>query len=169
MSNETWQLVNGFECLLPYIILDIKDFFLVYFVSKLFYQIYFTLKSIFNKMTAIFYLLLFSFVSRSLTNLTFKTIHQLSCFVGHPVCILYIASQQLSRYMVNCCKSDFQSVKILFGLDLYTLGHKWLILVWGSRFVSSRISRFYNIMFIPINWPLKCNLFKKFFIWIFFL
>ena len=26
VSHETWQLVNSFECLLPYTVLDIKDF-----------------------------------------------------------------------------------------------------------------------------------------------
>ena len=26
VSHETWQFVNSFECLLPYIVLDVKDF-----------------------------------------------------------------------------------------------------------------------------------------------
>ena len=42
VSNETWQLVNGFECLLPYIILDIKDFFQFISLTHSFTQIYFT-------------------------------------------------------------------------------------------------------------------------------
>ena len=60
--------MNGFECLLPYIILDIKDFFQFISLTNSFTQIYFTLKSIVYKKTAILYFLLFSFVSKSLTN-----------------------------------------------------------------------------------------------------
>ena len=26
LSHETWQLVNSFECLVPYSVLDIEDF-----------------------------------------------------------------------------------------------------------------------------------------------
>ena len=46
VSHETWQLVNCFECLLPYAVLDINDF--LHFISrrKPFNQIDFTLKSI---------------------------------------------------------------------------------------------------------------------------
>ena len=36
VSHETWQLVNSFECHLPYTVLDIEDFFLVKFVFKIF-------------------------------------------------------------------------------------------------------------------------------------
>ena len=68
VSHETWQLVNGFECLLPYVILDIKDFFQFISLTNSFTQIYFTLKSICYKMTAMLYFLLFSFVSKNLTN-----------------------------------------------------------------------------------------------------
>ena len=68
VSRETWQLVNGFECLLPYIILDIKDFFQFISLTNSFTQIYFTLKSISYKMTAMLYFLLFPFVSKNLTN-----------------------------------------------------------------------------------------------------
>ena len=68
VSHETWQLVNGFECLLPYIILDIIDFFQFISLTNSFTQISFTLKSIFYKMTAMLYFLLFSFVSKNLTN-----------------------------------------------------------------------------------------------------
>ena len=38
VSHETWQLVNSFECLLPWTVLDIKHFFAVYFVNKIFYS-----------------------------------------------------------------------------------------------------------------------------------
>ena len=68
VSHGTWQLVNGFECLLPCNILDIKDFFQVISLTNSFTQIYFTLKSIFYKMTVMLYFLLFSFVSKNLTN-----------------------------------------------------------------------------------------------------
>ena len=68
MSHETWQLVNGFECLLTYIVLDIKDFFQFISLTNSFTQIYFTLKSIFYKMTAMLYFLLFSLVWKNLTN-----------------------------------------------------------------------------------------------------
>ena len=49
-----------------------------------FIQIYFTLKSTFYKMAAMFYLLLFSFVSKNLTNYGRRHL-KLSCFVGPPV------------------------------------------------------------------------------------
>ena len=68
VPHETWQLVNGFECLLPYIILDIKDFFQFISLTNPFTQIYFTLKSIFYKMTTMLYFSLFSFVLKNLTN-----------------------------------------------------------------------------------------------------
>ena len=40
VSHETGQLVNSFECLLPYIILDIKDFLQVISlkISNIFYS-----------------------------------------------------------------------------------------------------------------------------------
>ena len=60
--------VNSFECLLPYIILDIIDFFQFISLTNSFTQIYFTLKSIFYKMIAMLYFLLFSFLSKNLTN-----------------------------------------------------------------------------------------------------
>ena len=68
VSHETWQLVNGFECLLPYIILDIINFFQFISLTNAFTQIYLTLKSIFYKMTTMLYFLLFSSVSKNLTN-----------------------------------------------------------------------------------------------------
>ena len=36
VSHDTWQLVNSFECRLPYTVLDIKGFLAVYFVKKIF-------------------------------------------------------------------------------------------------------------------------------------
>ena len=47
-------MVNGFECLLPYTLLDITDFFQFISLTNSFTQIYFTLK-FFYKMTAMFY------------------------------------------------------------------------------------------------------------------
>ena len=67
MSHETWQLVNGFECLLPYVKLDIKDLFQFISLTNSFTKLYFTLKSIFYKMTSMLYYLLFSFVSKNVT------------------------------------------------------------------------------------------------------
>ena len=68
VSHETWQLVNGFECLLSYSILNIKDFFQFISLTNSYTQICFTLKSIFYKITAMLYFLLFPFVSKNLTN-----------------------------------------------------------------------------------------------------
>ena len=68
VSHETWQFVNGFECLLPYIILDIEDFLKFISLMNSFSQIYFTLNSISYNMTDMLYFLLFSFVSQNLTN-----------------------------------------------------------------------------------------------------
>ena len=80
--------MNSFECRLPYIILDIKDFLQFILLTNSFTQIYFTLKSVFllNDCHVVF--LTFIFYIRQHNNLwkkTFKNIHQLSCFVGHPV------------------------------------------------------------------------------------
>ena len=132
-------------------------------------------------MTAIFYLLLFSFVSRSLTNLTFKAFHQLSFFVGHPVCILYIASQQLSKYMVKNIVIHISYPWIYYLGWTFTFTHSVIngfYFIWNQDFLIYNFQnfsggvevdfglgflfcKFANFMFIPINWPLKCNSFKK--------
>ena len=41
VSHETWQLVNSFECRLPYTVLDSKGFMQFISVKKSFAQIYF--------------------------------------------------------------------------------------------------------------------------------
>jgi len=46
VSHETWQLVNSFECRLPYTVLDIKGCLLFISLKKSFAQIYFALKLI---------------------------------------------------------------------------------------------------------------------------
>ena len=87
VSHETWQLVNGFESLLPYIILDIKDFFQFISLTNSFTQIYFPLKSIFFKMTAMLYFFLFCIKElNKLWKKTFKTIHKFM-FRGTPCTI----------------------------------------------------------------------------------
>ena len=45
--HETWQLVNSFECLLPYTLIDIKDFLQFNLLKKMFYSNIFHLTSIF--------------------------------------------------------------------------------------------------------------------------
>ena len=59
MTHDPWQLLNCFECLLPYIILDIKDFFLKYVL--LWHQLY-------NNIIGIQFTLSFSLISNNLTN-----------------------------------------------------------------------------------------------------
>ena len=64
VSPETWQLVNSFECLLP----KLKTF------------------CTYNTCHIIHVICLFSIEQLiKLWKKTFWTIHQLSCFVGHPV------------------------------------------------------------------------------------
>ena len=46
VSHETWQFINSFKCLLPYAVLDIKDFLQFNSLKKTFNEVYFTLKSI---------------------------------------------------------------------------------------------------------------------------
>ena len=55
VSHETWQLVNSFECLLPYTVLDVKDSLQFYSLKKSFTQIYFTLK---YNMTAMWFVII---------------------------------------------------------------------------------------------------------------
>ena len=88
VSHESWQLVNSFECLLTYTLLDIKDFSQFISLKDSFSQICFTLKSnlLFYECHIIFFNILFGIKQfNKLWKKTFKTIYQLSCFVGHPV------------------------------------------------------------------------------------
>jgi len=63
VSDETWQMVNSFECLLPNTLLNIKDF-LQFIALKIFFdQIYFTLKSIYYNMTSKIPCVIFLFLS----------------------------------------------------------------------------------------------------------
>ena len=88
VSHETWQLVNSFECLLPYSVLIYKDFLQFISLQKSFTQIYFTLKQFYFKYNwqIILFIILFDINQlKKLGKKTFQTIHHLSCFVGHPV------------------------------------------------------------------------------------
>ena len=108
VSHETWQLVNSFECLLPYIILDIKDFFQFISLTNSFTQIYFTLKSIFYKMTAMLYFLLFSFVSKNLTNYGRRHLKLFTnCHVSWDTLYVHSKSTSCIQTSKNC--SDFFS------------------------------------------------------------
>ena len=99
MSHETFQLLNSYECLLPYIILDIKVFLHVISLKTSFSQIYFTLKSILQyNWHTIFCIILFYIIQLNLLwKKTFPTIHQLSCFVGHPV-FIYLCEEPTLGY-----------------------------------------------------------------------
>ena len=44
VSHETWQLINSFECRLPYAVLDIKGCLQFISFKKSFSLVYFTLK-----------------------------------------------------------------------------------------------------------------------------
>ena len=46
VSHETWQLINSFECRLPYTVLDIKGSLQFFSFKKSFALVYFTLKII---------------------------------------------------------------------------------------------------------------------------
>ena len=83
VSHKT-QLVNSFECLPQYAVLDIKEIFL-YFISlkKIFYTNIFYVEINF---TIQYFFILFRIKQlNKLWKKTFITIHQLLCFVGHPV------------------------------------------------------------------------------------
>ena len=88
VSHETWQLVNSFECLLPYAVLDIK-IFLQFILLKIFLLKYILLiNQFYYNMGTMKYLLLFSLATNNLTyygRRHFKLFQQLSCFVGHPL------------------------------------------------------------------------------------
>ena len=43
VSHKTWQFVNSFECLLPYIVLDVKDFLKSISLKKHYSEINFTI------------------------------------------------------------------------------------------------------------------------------
>ena len=49
VSHKTWQLVNSFECLLPYTVLIYKDFLQFILLKKIFYSNIFKFKIIFTK------------------------------------------------------------------------------------------------------------------------
>ena len=77
VSHETWQLVNSFECLLPFQVLYIKDF-----CSLFCFEINFIIIILPSNV----FIILFGIKElNKLWKQTFKTIHQLSCFLGHPV------------------------------------------------------------------------------------
>ena len=86
VSHETWQLVNSLKCILPslsclfYSILRIKIW--QSFYCKINLKInYIWVKDFSNKITCKKSLIFLYIKCKT----TFKTIHQLSCFVGHPV------------------------------------------------------------------------------------
>jgi len=83
VSHKTWQLVNSFECRLPYTVLHIKDFLHFTSLKNSFTQICFTLKSnlLFHECHIIFFIVLLGI--KKLKKIWKKTL--LSCFVGHPV------------------------------------------------------------------------------------
>ena len=87
VSRETLQLVNSFECLLPYILLDNKDFLEFISLKKFFLLKYILLWNNVTIKWLPYNMLLLSLVSNinKLWKKTFVTICQLSCFVGHPV------------------------------------------------------------------------------------
>jgi len=68
VSHETWQLLNNFVCLHPYIILDIKDFLHVISLKASFSQIILIWNQFFNNKIGIRYFSSFSLISNNLTN-----------------------------------------------------------------------------------------------------
>ena len=86
VSHETWPLVNGFECLLPYIILDIKDFS-IYFTQVILLWTQFSIKWLPCYIS--YYTFLYQLELNKLWKKTFKTIHKLSCFVDFCVITLH--------------------------------------------------------------------------------
>ena len=87
MSHETRQLANCFECLLPYTISGVKDFLQFDYFKQVLYSNIFCFEINFN-ITWLPYDIFFSLVSKNLINVELKLYHQLSCFIGHPVCAL---------------------------------------------------------------------------------
>ena len=70
VSQDTWQLVNSFECLLPPTVLDIKDLLQFVSLKKCLTHIYFTLKLIllYYELWLLYNILLMSLVLNTLTN-----------------------------------------------------------------------------------------------------
>ena len=68
VSHETWQLINGLECRLPYTVLDIKGWLQFISFKKSFAQVYFTLKLILLQYYTYIIFLLLSLVLENLTN-----------------------------------------------------------------------------------------------------
>ena len=68
VSHETWQLLNNFVCLLPFIILDNKDFLHVISLKTSFSQIILIWNQFFNNKIGIQCFSSISLISNNLTN-----------------------------------------------------------------------------------------------------
>ena len=94
--------MNSFECLLPCTVLDVKDFLQINSLRKSFTQIYFTDCHI------IFFVILLGIKQlNKLWKKTFLTIHQLSCFVGHPA----VCNQINLRFSYLSVKSKLEELR----------------------------------------------------------
>ena len=143
VSHETWQLVNGFECFLPYIILDIEDFIQFISLTHTFTQIYFTLKSIFYKMTSMLYFLLFSFVSKNLTNYRRRPLKLLTnCYVFGTPCSLRAVLLLILRDLKSLHKSGKIPIYILLIKGYETWSNTTNIYSWTQIF--GNIERIYK-------------------------
>jgi len=78
VSHETWQLLNSFECLLPYAIQDVKDFLQFTSLKNLLLKYILLWNQFYYIMTAVKYFLFFSLVSKNLTNYG-----RLKLLIGH--------------------------------------------------------------------------------------
>ena len=103
VSHETWYLVNSFECLLPYTVLYINDFFQFISLKNHLHKCTLIWNQFCNYKTAILYLFIIFLVSNNFWKKKFKTFHQLSCFVGHPVVLkiflFEICHKRFPRYL----------------------------------------------------------------------
>ena len=108
VSDETWELVNSFECLLPYQLLYFKDFF-QFILQKIFYSILFCFEINFIIIILPNDVLIILFGVKELNKLwkkTFKTIHQLSCFRGFILNDHFFAARCLFQVRFRKCRDQ---------------------------------------------------------------
>ena len=81
----------------------LKTLFQFISLTNFFSQIYFTLKSIFYKMTAILYFLFFSFVSKNLTNYERRHLKLFTnCHVSWDTLYVLMHLKHLKRVLLKC-------------------------------------------------------------------
>ena len=109
VSHETWQLVNSFECLLPYSLLfDTKDnntnTFWESCYSKIGYKVkYVSEKHLFNEINFKKPSISIKYIKDDLYN------YLLSCFVGHPVSRCLSSKKNWAFIATRNCTNQYKT------------------------------------------------------------